>query len=38
MNSPYSGLPVEQWKEKTLALIGLHPLKDTEIYGLVMHV
>lgn len=36
MPSPYDGLPVSQWREKTLALIEQHPLDPNELYDVVM--
>ncbi|XZO04092.1 MAG: ScaI family restriction endonuclease [Microcoleus sp.] len=32
MQSPYRGIPVQDWQEKTLELIDLHPLDPQEIY------
>lgn len=38
MASPYEGLPVSQWKEKTLELIDEHPLDMNELYDVVHQV
>ncbi len=38
MQSPYTGLPVQDWQEKTLELIDLHPLDPQEIYDVVIQV
>ncbi|MEZ2230496.1 ScaI family restriction endonuclease [Microcoleus sp.] len=38
MQSPYTGLPVQDWHEKTLELIDLHPLDPQEIYEVVIQV
>ncbi|TAF07343.1 MAG: ScaI family restriction endonuclease [Nostocales cyanobacterium] len=38
MVSPYSGIPVEKWADKTKELIEQHPLDVNEIYEIVMSV
>ncbi len=38
MTSPYYGLPIEQWQEKTLELIKSHPLDANELYSIVLSV
>jgi hypothetical protein len=38
MQSPYTGLPVEDWEEKTRELIDRHPLDPQEIYDVVIQV
>lgn len=38
MQSPYTGLPVEDWEEKTRELIERHPLDPQEIYDVVIQV
>jgi len=34
--SPYAGLPVDQWEQKTKELIDKHPLKSAEIVEIVL--
>lgn len=36
MQSPYAGLPVELWRDKTLELIASHPLDATELFEVVL--
>lgn len=36
MDSPYAGLPVQEWEAKTKQLIKLHPLNPNEIYAVVL--
>jgi hypothetical protein len=38
MVSPYHGLPVTEWKKRTLELILAHPLDTNEIYDVVLSV
>lgn len=38
MTSPYEGLAIEQWRDKTLELISQHPLNSNELYDAVMSV
>ncbi len=38
MESPYTGLPIQDWQAKTLELIERHPLESQEIYQIVMQV
>lgn len=35
-DSPFAGLAEDKWKEKTKKLIGLHPLRKTEIVEIVL--
>ncbi len=38
IQSPYAGVPVEEWQAKTLELIKQHPLNSSEIYELINQV
>ena len=38
MESPYLGVPIEQWEKRTLSLIQNHPLDTREIYDVVLYV
>lgn len=38
MTSPYTGLPVEAWQEKTREIIRQHPLDPNELYEIVHQV
>ena len=38
MDSPYSGLLVEQWENRTIELVSNHPLNTNEMYEVVLHV
>lgn len=38
MSSPYDGLSVDVWRDKTLELISQHPLMTDELYEVVVKV
>jgi hypothetical protein len=38
MNSPYNGIPISKWAQRTIELIEEHPLDPNEIYEVVLNV